>query len=142
MLPFFSLFENSNLLLSPQDQPFKVCFLFCFLIQSDAICHRIFIKFTHILPFFSDDSLMKKENFLAKLCSNGNLKKFLLFTLFQSSRFCPKNLDFWPWKTIKNQKITQCSRRDQNVQKVKRKSYFQFQKYFSITYLGSLPITW
>ena len=38
--------------------------------------------------------------------------------------------------------IAQCSGRDQNVQKVKRKSDFLFQKYFSITYLGSLPITW
>ena len=39
-------------------------------------------------------------------------------------------------------RIAQCSGRDQNVQKVKRKSDFLFQKYFSITYLGSLPITW
>ena len=39
-------------------------------------------------------------------------------------------------------KIAQYSERDQNVQKVKRKSDLQFQKYFSKTYLGSLPITW
>ena len=37
---------------------------------------------------------------------------------------------------------SQYSERDQNVQKVKRKSDLQFQKYFSKTYLSSLPITW
>ena len=38
MLPFFSLFENSNLLLSPQDQPFASS-LFSFLLSNSKWCH-------------------------------------------------------------------------------------------------------
>ena len=45
------------------------------------------------------------------------------------------------WITDNVQVNAQYSERDQNVQKVKRKSDLQFQKYFSITYLGNLPIT-
>ena len=41
-----------------------------------------------------------------------------------------------------NLRVAQCSGRNQNVQKVKRRSDFQIQKYCSITYLGSLSITW
>ena len=45
-------------------------------------------------PFFLMTHWWKRKTFLTKLCSNGNLKKFLLSTLFQSSTFCPKKWKF------------------------------------------------
>ena len=75
----------------PRTNPLlQVCFLFCFLIQSDAICHRIFIKFTHILPFFSDDSLMKKENFFVKTLFKWKSQKVFTFHTIQKFQILSK----------------------------------------------------